>query len=249
LDRGGGGLGLLRGVVRRSPSASLVEVEVEIRKGLGVGRVESGRLVDVVGGEVLLHGRDGIGIEVEGGLGRSSGGGESRRGVGQVEVAEDGACGLGIGEEGEDAHARPAFGAAEWEDLVDAGEEAGPAGTGGGAGERHSGIVVAVRGRLGAGSFGRTSIGLCGVGVVAAEGHDPGPEPCVGSENSVITVAVDAGWGDEVGEGVEKLEGREGEEGAAVGGEAGRAIVHPTDVGELGASRRGSGSGSVGFVG
>lgn len=51
LNRGGGGLGLLRGVVRRSPSASLVEVE--IRKGLGVDRVESG-------------------------LGRSSGGGESR---------------------------------------------------------------------------------------------------------------------------------------------------------------------------
>jgi hypothetical protein len=45
LDRGGGGLGLLRGVVRRSPSASLVEVE--IRKGLEVDRVESGRLVEV----------------------------------------------------------------------------------------------------------------------------------------------------------------------------------------------------------
>jgi len=86
-------------------------------------------------------------------------------------------------------------------------------------------------------------------GVVAAEGDDPDPEACVGSENAVITVAVDPGWGDQAGEGVEKLEGREGEEGAAVGGGAGRAIVHPTDVGEHGASRRGSGSGSVGFVG
>jgi hypothetical protein len=44
------------------------------------------------------------------------------------EAAEDGADGLGVGEEGEDAHVRSAVGASEGEDLVDAGEEAGPAG-------------------------------------------------------------------------------------------------------------------------
>jgi hypothetical protein len=65
---------------------------------------------------------------------------------------------------------------------------------------------VAVCGRLGAGSFGRT-FGLGGVGVVAAEGDDPGPEACVGGEDAVVAVAVDAGRRDQAGEGVEKLEG------------------------------------------
>jgi hypothetical protein len=142
---------------------------------------------------------DGIGKEIKGSLGRIPCGRESWRSVRELEVAEDGARGPWVGEKGEDAHGGAAVGAAEGEDLVDAGEEAGPAGTGGGAGERPSGIVVAVRGRLGAGSFGRTSLGLGGVGLVAAEGNDPGPEACVGSENAVITVAVDAGWGDQTG--------------------------------------------------
>jgi hypothetical protein len=156
--------------------------------------------------------------------------------VGQVEVAEDGACGFGVGDESENAHVRPALGAAEGEDLVDAGEDLGPAGAGGG-GERHSGIVVAVRGLLGAGTFGRTSFGLGGV--VAAEGDDPGPEPCVGSLHAVVAVAVDAGWGDQAGKGVEKLEGREGEEGAAVGDGTSRLIVHAADAGGLAARGRG----------
>jgi hypothetical protein len=77
---------------------------------------------------------------------------------------------------------------------------------------------VGVYGRPLAGSFGRTSFGLGRVGVVASEGDDPGPEPCVGGEDAVVAVAVDAGWGDQAGEGVEKREGREGEKGAAVRG-------------------------------
>jgi hypothetical protein len=66
--------------------------------------------------------------------GAARGGGGSGWGVGQLEVAEDDADRFGVGEEGEDAHVRAAGGAAEWEDLVDAGKEAGPAGASGGAG-------------------------------------------------------------------------------------------------------------------
>ena len=45
-------------------------------------------------------------------------------------MAEDGVDGLGCGDEGEDAHLGAAAGAEQWEDLVDAGEEARPAGAG-----------------------------------------------------------------------------------------------------------------------
>jgi hypothetical protein len=83
-------------------------------------------------------------VELECGLGRSARGGESRRGVRQVEAAEDGARGLGVGEEGEDAHVRSAVGESEGEDVVDAGEEAGPAGAGGGAGEGGGRVLVGV---------------------------------------------------------------------------------------------------------
>ena len=69
---------------------------------------------------------------------------------------------------------------------------------------------------------------------VAAEGDDVGPEPRVGRQDSVVAVAVDAGWGDQTGEGVQKLEGREGEEGAAVGGGTGRSVEDPTDAGVIG---------------
>ena len=142
-----------------------------------------------------------------GGGGRSAGGGEPRRGVGQVEVAEDGANGLGVGEEGEDAHVRAALGAAEGEDLVDAGEELGPAGAGAGAGEGCGGLLVGLYGGLLAGSSRGAFFGIGRAGVVAAEDDDRGPEPCVGGEDAVVSVAVDPGRGDQTGERFEKLEG------------------------------------------
>jgi hypothetical protein len=61
-----------------------------------LGRVEGGRLVEVVGGE-RIHRSDGIGVEFECGLGRSAGGGEPRGGVREGEAAKDGADGLGVG--------------------------------------------------------------------------------------------------------------------------------------------------------
>jgi hypothetical protein len=100
--------------------------------------------------------------------------------MGQVEVAEDGTRGLGVGEEGEDAHVGSAVGAAEEEDLVDAGEEAGPAGAGGFAGEGGGGVLLEVRAWLVTRSFVRAFLGFGHVGIVAAEGDDPGPEPRIG---------------------------------------------------------------------
>jgi hypothetical protein len=84
----------------RPRAAGLIEVEFRDRRG--GGRVEGWRLVEVVGGEGI-HRSDGIGVELECGLGRPAGGGESGRGVGQVEAAGDGADGPGAVRWSEDA--------------------------------------------------------------------------------------------------------------------------------------------------
>jgi hypothetical protein len=84
VEARGSGNGFLEGgpdVARPSGAAGLIEVE--LGDVLGIGRVESGRLVEVVGGE-RIHRSDGIGVELECGLGWSAGGGESGRGVRQV---------------------------------------------------------------------------------------------------------------------------------------------------------------------
>jgi hypothetical protein len=120
--------------VRGSASGAGALIEVEVRHAFEFGRIVCGRLVEVEAG---------IGVEGEIVLRRSAGREEGRRGGGQAEVGEDGVDGLGGGDEpersggrrrqGEDAHVGAAAGTGEGEDLVDAGEEAGPAGAGGGA--------------------------------------------------------------------------------------------------------------------
>jgi hypothetical protein len=97
--------------------------------------------------------------------------------VREFEVAEDSADGRGVGEEGDDAHVRAARGTAEGEDFVDAGEELGPAGAGGGA---RGGSGRAPRGpvrRLLAGSSGGAFFGIGRARVIAAKDNDRGPEP------------------------------------------------------------------------
>jgi hypothetical protein len=182
-------------------------IEVEVRDGFRFGRIKGGRLVEIeagigVEGEVVLV------------LGRSARGGEGRRGGGQAEVCEDGVRGFCGGDEGEDAHVGAAVGAGEGEDLLDAGEEASPAGAGGGA----------LRGVV-SGSVGIVRLAACKAGrparrngVVAAEVDDPLTQAGVRCEDAVVTVAVDAGRRDQSAERGEKLEGREGEDGAAVAG-------------------------------
>jgi hypothetical protein len=101
--------------------------------------------------------------------------------------------GPGFGKEGEDAHVGAAVGALEGEDLVDAGEETGPAGASDDvAGHFRRAGRQAVRGLVS--PFG------------AAEGDDAGAEPGVGREDAVVAVAVDAGGRDEAGEGGEEIE-------------------------------------------
>ena len=109
-------------------------------------------------------------------------------------MAEDCENGLGLGEEGEDAHVRAAVGALEGEDLVDAGEEAGPVRA---SRDVPGGLRSARR---------RADRGLVALAFGAAQRHDAGREPDVGSEDAVVAVAVDAGWRDEAGEGGEELE-------------------------------------------
>jgi hypothetical protein len=223
-------------------------IVVELGDGLGIGRVEGVRLVEVVGGE-RVHRSDGVGVELECGLGGSAGGRESGRGVREVEAAEDGADGVGVGEEGEDAHIRSAVGASEGEDLVDAGEEAGPAGAGGVAGAGGGGVLLEVCGWLVTRSSGRAIFGLGRVGIVATEGHDPGSKSCIGGEDSVVAVAVDPGRRDQAREGFEKFERREGEESAAVGGGAGGLVEDPADAHGVGRPQRGAAAGRSGVAG
>jgi hypothetical protein len=121
--------------------------------------------------------------------------------VRQVEVAEDGADSPRVGEESEDAHVRYAIGASEGEDLVDAGEEAGPAGAGSVAGEGVGGVLLEVRAWLVPRSFARAILGFGRAALVAAEGDDPGPKPRIGGEDAMVAVAVDPGRRDQAREG------------------------------------------------
>ena len=189
---------------RQAPGVLIV---VELRDRFGLGRVEGGRLVEVVGGCGGLHRGDGIGVEVECRLRRSPGRRQSWWGGRQLEVTEDGAGGFGVGEEGEDAHVGAAFGAAEGEDLVDAGEELSPAraggGAGGGCGVALSRVRVSVGRSLLVGSFEDVDDQS-----IASEGDNVGrAEPCVGGEDAVVAVAVDPGRRDGVGKGVQELKG------------------------------------------
>ena len=85
-------------------------VEVEVGHRLGLGGIEARRLVDQ---EISLR--------------RPASGREGRRPVGEVEVHEDGGEDGRIGDEGEDLHGAAAGGTEERQDLVDPGEEHGPA--------------------------------------------------------------------------------------------------------------------------
>jgi hypothetical protein len=136
-------------------------------------------------------------------------------------VGEDGVDGFCGGDEGEDAHVASAVGTGEGADLVDAGEEASPAGAGGGA-LRGVGQVggVSVSGSAGmAGLAGCETVRAAGrCGVVAAEGDYPLAQARGRCEDAVVAVAMDAGRRDQAAQCGEKLEGGEGEDGAAVAG-------------------------------
>jgi hypothetical protein len=189
--------------VQGSASGAGAPIEVEVRDSFGFGRIVCGRLVEVEAG---------IGVEGEIVLRRSAGGGEGRRGSGQAEVGEDGVDGFSGSAEGEDAHVGAAVGAGEGEELVDAGEEASPAGAGGGA-------LRGVRQVGGGGVQGGASIvrlTACQAadvgGVVAAEVDHLLTQARGRGKDTVVAVAMDAWRRDQTAECGEKFEGREGEE-------------------------------------
>jgi len=66
--------------------------------------------------------------------------------------------------------------------------------------------------------------GLVAFRIGAAQSDDAGAEPGVGRKDAVVAVAVDTGRRDEAGEGGEKVEGREGEDSAAVERGSGQEI-------------------------
>src|SRR5690606_24534542 len=96
-------------------------IEVEVRDGIRLGGIEGWRLVEV---------QERIGVIGRLGVRRGAGGAERWHGGGKSEMAEDAGHDQGVRKEGEDAHLGAAVGAAEREDLIDAGEQSGPAGSG-----------------------------------------------------------------------------------------------------------------------
>ncbi len=121
-------------------------------------------------------------------------------------MEEDGGDDGRIGEEGEDPHLAAAGGTEQRQHVVDASEQDGPADSGrGGALTRRLGG----NGRGGGIPFGRRRLG-------PAEGHDVGPEPGIGSQHTVVAMAMDPRGRDELGESLEELERGEQQLGAAV---------------------------------
>ncbi|HUF31424.1 MAG TPA: hypothetical protein VMM77_12300, partial [Gemmatimonadaceae bacterium] len=114
----------------------------------------------------------------------------------------------------------PQSGQVRGKTSVAAGEEACPAGAGGGAlrGVRQVGDVGLGRAGLGRQVVARAADSRAArrLAVVAAEIDDPFAQPCVGCEDAVVAVAVNAGRRDQAAQRGEKLEGREGEDSAAV---------------------------------
>jgi hypothetical protein len=84
-------------------------VEVQVGEGLGIGRVEGGRLPSASASRL---------IEVELGLRGSASGGEGRRPVWKSEMVEDGLDGGRVGDERENPHFTTAGRAQKWEHLA-----------------------------------------------------------------------------------------------------------------------------------
>jgi hypothetical protein len=133
--------------------------------------------------------------------------------------------GAGSVRNSEDAHLGAAVGAGEGGHLVDAGDEPGPAGAFGG-GQRAGWRGYHVRS------------GRCGIlddrvlrirRSVGREGDDPLSQACVGGEDAVIAVAMDAGRRDEAAERLEEVEGREAEEIGTAGKRPSRPVEDAGD--------------------
>lgn len=101
---------------------------IVFRNGLGVGRVESGALVEVVGedfpGGLVVFAT--VELHVEFGLRWAPGGMGERGRSGLTDMGQDLRDGLRIGQERDEGEGRLAGWADEGEDFIDPGQEGGP---------------------------------------------------------------------------------------------------------------------------
>ncbi len=118
--------------------------------------------------------------------GGASCGRDGGRMLGDVPVLEDGPHGAGVGEEGEDAHLPVAAGTPERVDLVDPGEELGPATVRAGVG------LVAAGGTGDAGGPVGLWVAPSGIRPLTPVAGGLCSPPGVGGEDSVLAVPVDA---------------------------------------------------------
>jgi len=131
--------------------------------------------------------------------------------MGKIEVHKDGGDDGRVSEKGEDLHGAAAGRTEERQDLVDSGEEHGPADTRGAGWARR--LVQRAGGErcgLGVGDAER-------VGRSSTDGDDGGAQAGMGRQNAVVAVAVHPGRGHESDEALEELERREDDLGAPVG--------------------------------
>ena len=136
-----------------------------------------------------------------------------------TDVGEDPGNGLRIGQNGDEGEGRLAGWTDQGEDFIDASQEGDPLGRLGRGGVGWSGcwrLGFGVRGRGGCREGKAGSVDLSGEGIVLVGPlGNQGPQGGVGGKDAVVAVAVDPGWGEDLGQTIQELEGREAECGAA----------------------------------
>ena len=131
---------------------------------------------------------------------------------GLTDMGEDLGSRLRIRQERDEREGRLAGGTDEGKHFIDPGQQDGPPG-----GRGRGGIGCLKIGLLWLGRRGRRFLwkggmwaeGLSGQGVILlGPGGDKRPQRSVGGEYPMVAVAMDAGWGEDFGQAVQKLQSR-----------------------------------------
>jgi hypothetical protein len=144
---------------------------------------------------------------------------EERGGGGLTDVGEDLCDGLGLGKERDEREGRLAGGTDQRKHFIDPGQKGGPPGGPGGSGVRCPRLSALWLGSRGGGGYRgrkRETGSLSGEGIVLLGPFgDEGSQGRIGGKDTVVSVAVDAGWGEDRGQAIQELQGGETESGAA----------------------------------